>query len=246
MCKGNCGECICGKKPQEQALEITEQPSHWITGLDDEGVATIAISEAMAEAIGMKGDKNIIPITVKVQTLDGKLTPIQEIESPTFIMSPYMNPAAMGFGVHEVNMMYPDTSTVEAFEAVHGEIDNIGRGILNPIFIGDHNIDEHLSQDMLEEIHNGNLTLASVGGDVSLTADSVEVQFTYNESVSIIEEKTPFQQARELMGREIFEDQDLLIGYQSNVAMHLHDHYGITDYETRNKAALEILEIIFK
>jgi len=34
-------------------------------------------------------------------------------------------------------------------------------------------------------------------------------------------------------------------GYISNIAMLLHDQYGITDYETRNKAAEDILKLIF-
>jgi len=35
-------------------------------------------------------------------------------------------------------------------------------------------------------------------------------------------------------------------GYVSNVAMLLHDRYGITDYETRNKAADDIIHLIFE
>jgi hypothetical protein len=34
-------------------------------------------------------------------------------------------------------------------------------------------------------------------------------------------------------------------GYISNIAMLLHDHYGITNFETRNKAAEDILKLIF-
>lgn len=33
--------------------------------------------------------------------------------------------------------------------------------------------------------------------------------------------------------------------YISNIAMLLHDHYGITDYEERNRAAKDILQLVF-
>ena len=34
-------------------------------------------------------------------------------------------------------------------------------------------------------------------------------------------------------------------GYISNIAMLLHDRYGITDWDTRNKAGEDILKLIF-
>jgi hypothetical protein len=226
----------------------------------------------MAEAIGMEGDNNTIPITVKVQTLGGDLTPIQEIETPSHIMSPYMNPAAMGLGVHEVTMMYPDTSVVRAYEAEHGEIPSplrgmnsshvhidvsafqnatieetqlgIGRGLTSPIIIGDHNIDEFIGQDMLEELHNGNLNVGiPMNGVPDVTLGGFDAS-TYNgEGVPA---KTPFVQARELMASAILDDPSLHITYQSMVAMHLSDRYGMTDHDTRNECASELLEIIFR
>ena len=33
--------------------------------------------------------------------------------------------------------------------------------------------------------------------------------------------------------------------YVANVAMLLHDRYGITDYETRNRAAEDVLDLLF-
>lgn len=51
--------------------------------------------------------------------------------------------------------------------------------------------------------------------------------------------------ARETIAYALAGDDDLRIGYQANVAMLLHDRYGITDYETRNKAANDILNKIF-
>ncbi len=56
-------------------------------------------------------------------------------------------------------------------------------------------------------------------------------------------EKT--QAARSLMKHSLDSDPELKYGYQSNIAMLLHDKYGITGYETRNQAALDILEMIF-
>lgn len=54
--------------------------------------------------------------------------------------------------------------------------------------------------------------------------------------------------ARKVM-REAFEKDTepggLKHGYISNIAMLLHDRYGITNYETRNEAAKDILKLIF-
>ena len=56
---------------------------------------------------------------------------------------------------------------------------------------------------------------------------------------------TTFHQARKLMAGELKKDEGLFVAYQANIAMLLHDHYGITDYETRNKAGADIIEKIF-
>lgn len=48
------------------------------------------------------------------------------------------------------------------------------------------------------------------------------------------------------MAKHLREDEGLMIGYQANVAMLLHDRYGITDHETRNQAAKDILHLIFE
>lgn len=45
--------------------------------------------------------------------------------------------------------------------------------------------------------------------------------------------------------REALKDEGLRWGYVSNIAMLLHDRYNITDYDTRNQAAEEILELLF-
>lgn len=55
-----------------------------------------------------------------------------------------------------------------------------------------------------------------------------------------------FRQARVTMGQELLRDEGLYIGYRANVAMLLHDRYGIRDHETRNKAARDILNLIFE
>ncbi len=39
-------------------------------------------------------------------------------------------------------------------------------------------------------------------------------------------------------------DRGLLIGYQANIAMLLHDKYGIKDHDKRNNAAIDILNLI--
>jgi hypothetical protein len=51
--------------------------------------------------------------------------------------------------------------------------------------------------------------------------------------------------ARKTIKDALEKDEGLKLAYVSNVAMLLHDRYGITDYETRNKAAEDILDLIF-
>lgn len=53
------------------------------------------------------------------------------------------------------------------------------------------------------------------------------------------------KEAREIIWEALKKDEDLHYGYISNIAMLLHDQYGITDYEKRNQAAKDILKLIF-
>ena len=53
------------------------------------------------------------------------------------------------------------------------------------------------------------------------------------------------KRARETMRLAFEEDKDFEQGYISNIAMLLYDRYNITDYDTRNQAAKEILQLIF-
>ncbi len=47
------------------------------------------------------------------------------------------------------------------------------------------------------------------------------------------------------MSEHLRKDEDLRLAYEANVAMLLHDRYGITDFETRNRAALDVLNLLF-
>ena len=53
------------------------------------------------------------------------------------------------------------------------------------------------------------------------------------------------KRARKVMRKAFEKDGSLLVGYVSNIAMLLHDKYGITNYEKRNRAAKDILNLIF-
>jgi len=53
------------------------------------------------------------------------------------------------------------------------------------------------------------------------------------------------KKARKVMRKAFERDGGLLVGYVSNIAMLLHDKCGITDYEKRNRAAKDILRLIF-
>lgn len=56
------------------------------------------------------------------------------------------------------------------------------------------------------------------------------------------------QEAREIMKQALEKDEEFRFGYQSNIAMLLHDRYNITDftdYNKRNMAAYDILKLVF-
>lgn len=53
------------------------------------------------------------------------------------------------------------------------------------------------------------------------------------------------QKARQTIKKALIKDEDLMICYVSNIAMLLSDRYGITDFDERNDAAKEILNLLF-
>lgn len=53
------------------------------------------------------------------------------------------------------------------------------------------------------------------------------------------------KKARKLMRKALEKDAGLLDGYVSNIAMLLHDRFDITDYVQRNRAARDIIKLIF-
>ena len=54
------------------------------------------------------------------------------------------------------------------------------------------------------------------------------------------------KQARKTMSDAFKADPQFREGYVNNVAMLLHDRHGITGYAKRNKAAEEIIRLIFE
>lgn len=52
--------------------------------------------------------------------------------------------------------------------------------------------------------------------------------------------------AREFIAAAFEADPDFRRGYVDNIAMLLHDRYGITDMETRNKAGDDIVRLVFE
>lgn len=59
------------------------------------------------------------------------------------------------------------------------------------------------------------------------------------------ETSNAFADARKLMAKTLAQDPGILRGYIANVAMLLHDNYGITDVVIRNRAAHDIIRRIF-
>lgn len=54
-----------------------------------------------------------------------------------------------------------------------------------------------------------------------------------------------FARARKSMSNALKRDKGLRQGYEASIAMLLHDRYGITDYELRNQAARDLIDLIF-
>lgn len=53
------------------------------------------------------------------------------------------------------------------------------------------------------------------------------------------------ENARKILRREFDDDEEFRQTYISNVAMLLHDKYGIVNWEQRNNAAEDIMKLIF-
>ena len=51
--------------------------------------------------------------------------------------------------------------------------------------------------------------------------------------------------ARKIFKKAFEEDEDFRDGYRSNIAMLLHDRYGIISFKERNDAANDIMKVIF-
>ncbi len=54
-----------------------------------------------------------------------------------------------------------------------------------------------------------------------------------------------FMGARNIMAAAFMADEGLRQAYVANVAMLLHDRFGVTGYEQRNAAAIAVLDLIF-
>ena len=53
------------------------------------------------------------------------------------------------------------------------------------------------------------------------------------------------QKARKVFRDAFDKDPDFKLTYVANIAMLLHDHHGITDFDKRNAAAEDILKLVF-
>lgn len=53
------------------------------------------------------------------------------------------------------------------------------------------------------------------------------------------------ENARKILRREFDDDEEFRQVYIANIAMLLHDKYGIVNYEKRNDAAEDIMKFIF-
>lgn len=67
-----------------------------------------------------------------------------------------------------------------------------------------------------------------------------------DEKIENIIKANEIKNARKVFKDGFDEDPDFRYEYQSNIAMLLHDHYGITDHKTKNAAASDIIKLIFE
>ncbi len=65
-------------------------------------------------------------------------------------------------------------------------------------------------------------------------------------SAGIVDIEISIEDARTTMAKAFQKDPHFRMGYVANIAMLLHDRYGITDYETRNAAGDDIVKLIFE
>ena len=75
-----------------------------------------------------------------------------------------------------------------------------------------------------------------------LQGDDTPVTVNSDGSVSV---EYDFPRARHVMA-EALKDESFRLSYRSNIAMLLHDHYGVTDSAERNQAAEDILKLVFE
>lgn len=61
-----------------------------------------------------------------------------------------------------------------------------------------------------------------------------------------MENSNEFAEARQTMAKHLRDDKGLRLGYEANIAMLLHDRYGITEHKKRNAAAQDILRLVFE
>lgn len=61
-----------------------------------------------------------------------------------------------------------------------------------------------------------------------------------------MENSNEFAEARRTMAKHLRDDKGLRLGYEANIAMLLHDRYGVTEHKKRNAAAQDILRLIFE
>jgi hypothetical protein len=74
---------------------------------------------------------------------------------------------------------------------------------------------------------------------------SIQFESRNNKKERLLSTEYLFSHYRAKMSEQLLSDKGLRLGYQANIAMLLNDFYGITDYEERNQAATDILNLIF-
>lgn len=93
--------------------------------------------------------------------------------------------------------------------------------------------------EMNKETRNTHRQRARLAESVTLPADD------FIELLDVADGVTSVPVARRTMRDSFKRDPDFRHGYVANVAMLLHDRHGITNHAKRNKAAEEIIDLIF-
>ena len=128
----------------------------------------------------------------------------------------------------------PGTEKIEFIPELAEAFGEILNEIWSQPWLGNATCEELLEELTIRiEVHGPGLDYKTTGKE------------TKSPDISEPVEENPIPQARKVFRDAFDKDSDFKQGYIANIAMLLHDHHGITDFDKRNAAAEDILKLVF-